>query len=151
MAGVPCGSGGTGPFAEGGGDEGDGAAGGTPFDLGDGFGERVEEDGAGDGDAAADDDAFRVDDIDDGGDAAGEGVEGAVPDGDGVRVSCGDGVDEGAGGLPAACGAGGDVVIACEEFEAAGHVSDGGRAVEVEAEVAEVAGAAEVAAEETTV
>ncbi len=42
-------------------------------------------------------------------------------------------------------------MIAGEEFEAAGHVSDGGRAVEIEAEVAEVAGAAEVAAEETTV
>ena len=149
MAGVPCCAGGTGPFAEGGGDEGDGAAGGTPFDLGDGFGERVEEDGAGDGDAAADDDAFGVDDIDDGGDAAGEGVEGAFPDGDGVRVSGGDGGDEIAGGLPAAGGAGGDVVIAGEEFEAAGHASDGGRAVEIEAEVAEVAGASEVAAEET--
>ncbi len=102
LAGVPCGSGGAGPFAEGCGDEGDGAAGGTPFDLGDGFGERVEEDWAGDGDAAADYDAFRVNDIDDRGDAAGEGVEGAFPDGDGVRVSGGDGGDEIAGGLPAA-------------------------------------------------
>jgi len=149
--GVEGGAVGSGPIAEGGLADFDAVALGAPFHGVEVGVERGEEEVVEFGDAAADDDEFGVEGADQAGEVGGEGVDGFVPDGLGEPVAglSGGGQVAGHGEFPAgAIGHGG---IADGDLDAARGAGDGGGPVVVDGEVAEVAGAAEVTAEQAAV
>jgi hypothetical protein len=98
-------------------------AAGTPFEFVDGLLEWFEKKvfGTG-GDAAAEDDDFGVEDVDQGGDGGSEMADGGQPDFLSVFVACGISIEQRVCGGVAAFAALGDGLIADGVFEAAGRV-----------------------------
>jgi hypothetical protein len=82
------------PFAEGGGADGDGVVPRAPFETIEGFVEGLVEEFSGDGDAAAEEDDFGIEDIDEGRDGGGEGFDGGFPDLGGIGVAGLDGFEK---------------------------------------------------------
>lgn len=121
-------------------------AAGTPFEGVEHLLERSEETVLGtDGDAAANDDDFGVEDVDKGGDGGGEMADGGVPDFFGVLIARGIGIEQRMRGGVAAFAALGDGLVANRIFEAAGCIEVIARRVRIDAEVPEMAGAADFA------
>lgn len=124
---------------------------GTPFEVVEGLLERCEEKvfGTG-GDAAAEDDELGVEDVDQGRNGSGEMADGGEPDSLSVCIACGISIQKRVRGGIAAFTAKADGLIADGVFEAAGRVEIVAWSVGVRAEMAEVAGAADLAGKQTS-
>ena len=125
-------------------------AAGTPFEVVEGLLEWLEEKvfGTG-GDAAAEDDELGIKDVDQRGDGGGEMADGGEPDFLSVRIACGISIEQRVGGGVAAFAALGDGLIADGVFKAAGRVEVIAWRIRVDAEMAEMTGAADLAGEES--
>ena len=124
-------------------------AAGSPFEVVEGLLERLEEKvfGTG-GDAATEDDEFGVEDVDQRRDGGGEMADGSEPDFLSVRIASGISIEQRVRGGVAAFAALGDGLIADGIFEASRRVEVIARRVRIDAEMPEMAGAADFPREE---
>lgn len=124
-------------------------AAGSPFEVVEGLLERLEEKvfGTG-GDAAAEDDELGIEDVDQGRNGGGEMADGGEPDFLGVFITSGISIEKSVRGSVAAFAAKADGLIADGVFEAAGRVEVIAGRIRVDAEMAEMTGAADFAGEE---
>ena len=100
------------------------------------------------GDAAAEDDDFGVEDVDERGDGGGEMADGGEPDFFGVCIARGIGIEKRVGGGIAAFAANADGLIADGIFETSRRVEVIARCIRVDAEVTEMASTTNFAREE---
>lgn len=124
---------------------------GTPFEVVEGLLERFEEKffGTG-GNPAAEDDEFGVEDVDQGRNGGGEMADGGEPDFLSVRIACGISIQKRVRGGIAAFAANADGLVADGVFETAGRVEVIAWRIRVDAEMAEMTGAADFAGEEAS-